>query len=446
MECSHVGPEVGSAEWHGQLFEKALQRKPNSRGSDWTQSNAISPPRSLISSRNGGMLVNALQISSLDGAERATLQDLHSASKVLEKTVAMPPSSPNTARGASTGQRTPHIHRRPTDNHSNPTTGSRPTNINRPNTTANPREARIKQWHLIEPGSRGTSFDGLRIKSPSGNHGSGMLSDNKTPVQRSLSGFVQYFDHKPSTKVDDQPSLSSVQSASVDAYIAMDESVMSDEELLQTLRRSTHVPMLKVPTKERFAISRRTEQLNQHRKGGHSSDDPEFKSTGLFVHTELERLRTVDESRKNSKPEEGRLAQCCSLFERLQVKYFDEEFGMLKEELFRAIFQDFETLKQMPVPRSKEAFLGSKPYFELWQLEKDKMEELQFIIKKYQDQCNNEKEKVKELEARIKVLKELGNRSRRATKGQGFEREVRKLQISETSCPLLVCVCMHNSH
>lgn len=48
--------------------------------------------------------------------------------------------------------------------------------------------------------------------------------------------------------------------------------------------------------------------------------EAEFKSTGLHVHAELERLRTVDESRKNSKPDEERIAQCCSLLERMQVK------------------------------------------------------------------------------------------------------------------------------
>ena len=55
------------------------------------------------------------------------------------------------------------------------------------------------------------------------------------------------------------------------------------------------------------------------------------------------------------------------------MKYFDEEFLELKDELFRAIFQDCDVLKKMPKPRAKEAFLNAKPYFELWQMEKNKV-------------------------------------------------------------------------
>jgi len=52
----------------------------------------------------------------------------------------------------------------------------------------------------------------------------------------------------------------------------------------------------------------------------------------------------------------------------VQVKYFDVELRTLKEEVFRGLFHNFGALKQMPVPRSKEAFLDATPYFELWKV------------------------------------------------------------------------------
>jgi len=125
------------------------------------------------------------------------------------------------------------------------------------------------------------------------------------------------------------------------------------------------------------------------------------------VHAELERLRTVDESRKNLKPEEARVAHCCSLLERLQVKYFDEELAMLKEELFFAIFSDFEVLKQKPVPRAREAFFEAKPFFVLLDLERQKVEELELQIKRYRDEALNYKEMNRQLESRLKFQAEL---------------------------------------
>jgi len=125
------------------------------------------------------------------------------------------------------------------------------------------------------------------------------------------------------------------------------------------------------------------------------------------VHAELERLRTVDESRKNLKPEEARVAHCCSLLERLQVKYFDEELAMLKEELFFAIFSDFEVLKQKPVPRAREAFFEAKPFFVLLDLERQKVEELELQIKRYSDEALNYKEMNRQLESRLKFQAEL---------------------------------------
>ncbi len=127
----------------------------------------------------------------------------------------------------------------------------------------------------------------------------------------------------------------------------------------------------------------------------------------LHVLAELERLRTVDESRKNLKPEEARIAHCCSLLERLQVKYFDEELAMLKEELFFAIFSDFEVLKQKPVPRAREAFFEAKPYFALLELERQKVEELELQIKGYRDETLNYKEMNRQLEIRLKFHAEL---------------------------------------
>ena len=139
-------------------------------------------------------------------------------------------------------------------------------------------------------------------------------------------------------------------------------------ELLETLAHREHRVQTKVPQIEQFKAALRADRLDVHRQrpsperiagpswskmqgrqaspgrlgltqshsgtnfsqpapsdrrvGGQvgSGLEAEFKSTGLHVHAEIERLRTVDESRKNSKPDEERIAQCCSLLERMQVK------------------------------------------------------------------------------------------------------------------------------
>ena len=53
----------------------------------------------------------------------------------------------------------------------------------------------------------------------------------------------------------------------------------------------------------------------------------------------------------------------------------------MKEELFRAIFLDYGALKKMPAPRTREAFLEAKPYFEQLELEREKVQALEAKVK-----------------------------------------------------------------
>jgi hypothetical protein len=83
---------------------------------------------------------------------------------------------------------------------------------------------------------------------------------------RSLQGFKQYFDDKPITRVEEVPGPGSVQSASVESYIEIGDSDMSDDELLDTLAQRANVPKPKIPQAERFKIARRTQRLDEHRR------------------------------------------------------------------------------------------------------------------------------------------------------------------------------------
>lgn len=84
-------------------------------------------------------------------------------------------------------------------------------------------------------------------------------------TQRSLQGFQRYFEKKPSTTVEEIPGPSSVQSASVESFIEISESDLSDDELLNTLAQRANVPRLKIPQAERFKIARRAQRLYDHR-------------------------------------------------------------------------------------------------------------------------------------------------------------------------------------
>lgn len=429
-----VLPEPGSAQWHAHFLSKALEKEACRLGSSKKgsqlgvgSSGSSSRGASRDSTSFNPRLGSAHHRSVRKGYALASLQNLHSAE--LGRIV-LPDKVPHTARGAMQTTE-PHSPRGSSKRYS-PQAG-------RPNTSANPREQRIKQWQLMEMESRGSSRDtrdSVRFMSSDDNNKEEMVrpmtqSDKRQMVRTSLQGFQRYFDQNPLTKVGEVPGPSMVQSVSVNAYIQMDDSDMSDVELLHKLSQRSTAPRLKIPPTQRLNFARRAERLNQDRKehkgaglawGGPkrpslnkvASDGsepvqarqfvPEFKSTGLFAHTELERLRTVDESRKNPEPDKSRVAQCCSLLERLQVKYFDEELSMLKQELFRAIFHDVETLKQLPEPRSREAFLGAKPYFQLWQAQNEKVEELEMSIKTYQAEAQNAIEMHHQLESRLRLF------------------------------------------
>jgi hypothetical protein len=161
-------------------------------------------------------------------------------------------------------------------------------------------------------------------------------SERKQMTQKSLTSFQKFFNNsKTETIVPEPLGPSSLQSSSVEAYIDLEENELSDEELLQTLAKRACMPKTRVPHSEQFQTARRAQQLADNRLQSKSfgSDgkkhgkhglphDSEFKSTGLFVHTELERLRAMDRPRKNAMPEEARVAHCCSLLERLQVLVF----------------------------------------------------------------------------------------------------------------------------
>ncbi len=148
-------------------------------------------------------------------------------------------------------------------------------------------------------------------------------NDKSMPTTRSLQGFKKYFDDKPITRVEEAPAPSSVQSASVESYIEIGDSDMSDDELLDTLAQRAKVPRPKIPQAERFKIARRTQRLDEHRRevvrpptshclshvvslepnillpqpklpgvafSSHPTkrgtvSEPEFNSTGLYVHT-----------------------------------------------------------------------------------------------------------------------------------------------------------------
>jgi hypothetical protein len=413
--------EPGSAMWHAQLLNAALERENSrlsSRGSQRLGSSHSS--RAALSSREG--LRKGSALSSLQTAEWA-----------ISKAVADHPDSEH-ARTARAKLQTTEPKSPGKTWHGKPE--------NRPSTTGNPREMRMK-LSLWKEGSAGIgSQRPPPLQGPS--KGSPQAAEEKCSpmtkaekqemIQNSLTSFRRYFKEMPVSQLNEIPAPSSVQSASVEAYFEFSGSDMSDEELLETLARRPSRYAVKahprVPQNELFFISQRAEQLGRHRqqeKGhgipwgtpkkpriqterGKQSNGVEFKSTGLFVHTELERLRTVDESRKNDKPEQGRVAHCCSLLERLQVKYFDEEVGMLKEELFRAIFKDSEALKRMPVPRNKEAFLNAKPFFELWQQERDRMDALQLEIKKYKAEVELQESVNQHLQARVKLLSDLSGK------------------------------------
>jgi hypothetical protein len=412
--------EPGSAMWHAQLLNAALEHENSrlsSRGSQRLGSSHSS--RAALSSREG--LRKGSALSSLRTAEWA-----------ISKAVA--------DHGDSEHARTARAMLQTTEPKSPGNTWHGKPEI-RPSTTGNPREMRMK-LSLWKEGSAGVgSQRPPRLKGPS--KGSPQAADEKVSpmtkadkqemIQNSLTSFSRYFKEMPVSQLHEIPGPSSVQSASVEAYFEFSGSDMSDEELLETLARRPAryavKPHPRVPQNELFTISQRAERLDRQRQqqrghgiprgtpkkpriqteDGERSNGVEFKSTGLFAHTELERLRTVDESRKNDKPEQGRVAHCCSLLERLQVKYFDEEVGMLKEELFRAIFNDSEALKRMPVPRKKEAFLNAKPFFELWQQEKDRMDVLQLEIKKYKAEVELQESVNQQLKARVKLLSDLSS-------------------------------------
>jgi len=424
--------EPGSAMWHAKLFNRALEREGSrlsSRGSQRLGSSHSS--RTALSSREGVRkgFANLRAAEAMTKQALADHEDAHHAHTARAKLQTTEPNSPGEAWRGKPGHR--------------PST-----------TTGNPREARLKKPSHTPEGSapagrsgvgspqrpsplQGRSRDTAPRGSPSGAAEERVSlmtpADKQGMIQKSLTGFRRYFKEMPVTQVQEIPGPSSVQSASVEAYLEISGSDMSDEELLETLASrpgrlaSQLKPHPKVPQNELFTISQRAERLDRHRrqkKGqgvawgspkkpriqtneGEQAPGVEFKSTGLLAHTELERLRTVDESRKNDKPERGRVAHCCSLLERLQVKYFDEELGLLKEELFRAIFNESEALKRMPVPRNRAEFLNAKPFFELWQQEKDRMDSLQWEIKKYKEEAEHQASVNQQLQARMKLLADL---------------------------------------
>ena len=79
----------------------------------------------------------------------------------------------------------------------------------------------------------------------------------------------------------------------------------------------------------------------------------------------------------------------------------------LKEEMFRAIFLDYDLLKRKPAPRSSQAFLGAKPYFEQLKAEKDKSQELTQSIRSFQAQAEMYKDQNQRLEDRVRMLTEM---------------------------------------
>jgi hypothetical protein len=79
----------------------------------------------------------------------------------------------------------------------------------------------------------------------------------------------------------------------------------------------------------------------------------------------------------------------------------------LKEEMFRAIFLDYDVLKRKPAPRSSHAFLGAKPYFEQLKAEKDKSQELAQSIRSFQAQAEMYKDQNQRLEDRVRMLTEM---------------------------------------
>lgn len=96
---------------------------------------------------------------------------------------------------------------------------------------------------------------------------------------------------------------------------------------------------------------------------------------------------------------------------------------MLKEELFFAIFGDYDVLKQKPIPRAREAFYEAKPYFELLRVEKQKVEELELKIKAYREEALNYKEMNQALEDRLRFHAEL-------QRGGGVESKVGEKSIA----------------
>ena len=79
----------------------------------------------------------------------------------------------------------------------------------------------------------------------------------------------------------------------------------------------------------------------------------------------------------------------------------------MKEELFRAIFLDYGALKKMPAPRTREAFLEAKPYFEQLELEREKVQALEAKVKCCEDENEKHKDANHRLEARVKMLTEM---------------------------------------
>lgn len=144
-------PEPGSAHWHVQLINKAMDREAVKFGSRGSQRQF-----SAQSSRGS---ITPRQVSSREGLRKGyALTNLQTAAKLLDHAVAAQEGKvyPHTARAAMQSLE-PHT---PRDTSSR---WPRTTGKHRPRTTANPREARIRQWQSLELESRENSRDSMRV-------------------------------------------------------------------------------------------------------------------------------------------------------------------------------------------------------------------------------------------------------------------------------------------
>lgn len=143
-------------------------------------------------------------------------------------------------------------------------------------------------------------------------------------------------------------------------------------ERLSSAKRNELQDYLK-RTQSQGSLSARTSSARTLREATPS----QFVSPGLLAHTSLERMAKLEGPYRLKKREISRLAECCHLLECLSVKYFDQEVESIKEELFKCIFDNYDELCTVQRPRARGAFLDASPFFQLYEQEQQKNENLQ---------------------------------------------------------------------